>query len=42
MQDTINENTVKELNDLPDEKIKERADEALERFKNKLKKYSSE
>jgi len=42
MQETINENTVKNLNDLPYEKVKERADEALERFKNKLKKHSSE
>ena len=43
MPETVEkEETVEKLDNLSDEEIEERADKALERFRDKLKKYSSE
>jgi uncharacterized phage-associated protein len=43
MPETVEKDeTVEKLDNLSDKKIEERADKALERFKDKLKKYSSE
>jgi len=36
------DDTVENLNNLPDEEVEKRADKAFDRFKDKLKKYSSE
>jgi hypothetical protein len=43
MPETVEkDDPVKKLNNLSDEEIEERADRAFERFKDKLKEYSSE
>lgn len=36
------DDTIEELNNLSDEEIEERSDRAFDRFKDKLKEYSSE
>lgn len=42
MPETVEKNVADKLDELSDEEVKERADDALERFKDKLKRYSSE
>lgn len=42
MPETVKDDPAEKVNELSDEEVKEKADEALERFKDKLRKYSSE
>lgn len=42
MPETVEDDPAEEVNNLSDEEIEERSDRALDRFKDKLKDYSSE